>query len=352
MLPYYCIFFLLSSLSCFDVMHVKKKQKLFFLFLLWGLLALFAGFRANNPDWDVYYDTFVGMSLNQEEGFGDVGFNLLSKIILAIFNSPIAVFWGVACISVALNLNSFRKYSASFLICVLYYFVHLYVLKDMIQIRAGLASAICLYAIRYLELREYKKYIFITCLAISMHFSAIVCLLILLFYRYRCNRIVLKYLFILCLLIGLVCPLGQFIKMFLFGIDERLSAYIMYGDSGFASELGIFTNLNTVKSMALFLIAYFFYNKLNSSNRYFVYIFYIYALGVYWLMIFNDFAIIGARMSNILLSVEPILISYLLSLFADKSRWIILLVIICVTYLMLVLNMAPNKIVPYQFYFS
>lgn len=53
-------------------------------------------------------------------------------------------------------------------------------------------------------------------------------------------------------------PLGQLVKLFAGGIDERLSAYIAYGDSGYAAELGILTNINVLKSLAVATVLLFF----------------------------------------------------------------------------------------------
>lgn len=115
-------------------------------------------------------------------------------------------------------------------------------------------------------------------------------------------------------------PLGQLVKLFAGGIDERLSAYIAYGDSGYAAELGILTNINVLKSLAVATVLLFFSNRLKQMSKYFIFMLYAYIIGVCWMMLFNDFAIIGARISNILLCVEPVLISYLVVLLSKKIK--------------------------------
>lgn len=351
MLPYYCMFMLIALLSCTDIFRIRYKQRIIFYFVLWCILSLFAGLRMNNPDWESYCIIFEEIASGEGPGSSDIGFNILCWFISCFTNNPIAMFLCVASISVALNLDSFKKYSPYFILCVLYYFVHIYVLKEMIQIRAGLASAICIYGIRYLAFDRYKQFLIVLCIACSIHFSAIIWILVFFSLKWHFNIKMLKILLGLSLIIGLLCPLGQFIKLFLNGIDERLSAYIAYGDSGYAAELGVFTNLTTVKSILLLIFVFLFEDALSLINIYFKPIIFSYIIGLCWLLIFNDFAIVGARMSNYLLSVEPILISYLFMLFSVKSRWIVFLFLIFITYTMLTLNMAPDKIIPYQFYF-
>ncbi len=349
---YFVIFSGLSLGAIGESVAVKRSQRMVALLFIWLFLALFAGLRYDNPDWENY--TIMYDEIASGSGFGslDIGFNLLCKLLSAISTSPVLMFLTVAILSTGFNLESFKKYSPYFLICVLYYFVHLYVLKDMIQIRAGLASAICLFSIRFLNQQRYRKFVFIWLIAITMHMSAFVWGLVLVLHLLKWSRQTLTFTLVISLLIGLVYPLGQIIKMIAGGIDERLDAYISYGDGGYAAELGVFTNMATIKSLLVAGCLLIFYKRLELINGYFRTLCYAYMAGTCWLLLFNDFAIIGARMSNILFSVEPVLISYLVFLFSKRSRWIIALLLIAITFLMFTLNIAPDKVVPYQFYFN
>ena len=352
MVIYYVIFSFLAISAVGESLTVKRSQRLLTLGLIWLTLSLFAGLRYDNPDWENY--TIMYDQIATGNGFGslDIGFNLLCKLLSTISTSPVLMFLTVAVLSTGFNLESFKKYSPYFLICVLYYFVHLYVLKDMIQIRAGLASGICLFSIRFLEQKRYRKFLFVWLIAITMHMSAVVWGLVLALHLLKWSRKTLAFALTLCLLIGLVYPLGQVIKIIAGGIDERLDAYISYGDGGYAAELGVFTNMATIKSLLVAGSLLIFYKRLEQINGYFRTLSYAYMAGVCWLLLFNDFAIIGARMSNILFSVEPVLISYLVFLFSKRSRWIVALLLIAITFLMFTLNIDPDKVVPYQFYFS
>lgn len=349
MLPYYSLFIIIALCSYFDVINIRYRDRFVGLVLLWCLLALFAGFRMDNPDWSNYKEGFTNLILGKGDGFADIGFNYLCRFVLLLIPHPLAAFLFVACLSTALNVNSFKKYSPVFLICILYYFVHLYVLKEMIQIRAGLASALCVFGVRYLSEEKYRKSLLIIALAISIHLSSIIWLLVVIMQKVKPSPAFLRKFTLVSLIFGLLYPLGKIVKTFV-GIDERLSAYIAYGDGGYAASLGIFSNLATVKSLVILTLMFYFYKHFE-RYKYFQVLLYAYTLGTCWLMLFNDFAIIGARMSNILLSVEPVLVSYILLVFTSKSRWIVLTMIVCIAYAMLTLNMAPDKIIPYQFYF-
>ena len=351
MLPYYAIFTFLAFLSLAESQSVKRKQRSLLLSGVWLLLTLFAGLRYNNADWNSYFDFYKNIANGSGEGSADIGFNLICLFLSIFSNSPILMFVVVAGTSVALNLNSFKKYSPFFLICVLYYFVHLYVLKEMIQIRGGLASAICLYSIRFLFNRKYKSFWLFWLLALSIHFSVIVWALVGLVYKYQPSLKTLKWTLFICFAVGLICPLGQFIKLLAVGVDARLGAYIAYGDSEYAAALGIFTKINAIKSLIVGIILLYFHDKMKNISPYFSPLLYAYILGVCWLMLFNDFAIIGGRMSGVLLCVEPVLVSYLTILLSKRTKWFFVSILIVVTYTMLSLNVSPDKISPYQFYF-
>ena len=300
-----------------EAISVKYKQRLFLLFILWACLTLFAGLRYDNPDWEAYYDIYKGIADDSGMGVADVGFNLLCKVLSFFSTSPIIMFLVVAGSATAFNLESFKKYSPYFLICVLYYFVHLYVLKEMIQIRAGLASAICLYSVRYLAEQRYKKFLWILLIAVSIHMSAVIWIGVWIFSKRKITVKALQWMLLACLCIGLAYPLGQL-----------------------------------VKSLAVATVLLFFSNRLKQMSKYFIFMLYAYIIGVCWMMLFNDFAIIGARISNILLCVEPVLISYLVVLLSKKSRPVFVAILVLLTLTMLTLNIGPDKITPYQFYFA
>ncbi|WP_455962980.1 EpsG family protein [Bacteroides bouchesdurhonensis] len=355
MFPYYFIFVILAFFSFTDVLVVKRSQRLWILLGIWFLLTSFAGLRYNDPDWMGYATFYEQIATGNGEGSADVGFNLLCYFLSLFTSHPLILFVVVASLSVGLNLNSFLKYSPFFLICTLFYFVHLFVLKEMIQIRAGLASAICLLSIRYLIENQYKKFILIWLLAISVHLTAVIFFLVFIMHCLKPSRKMLIYLLVICILIGVFYPFGQIIKSVvgLNGIEMgRLNDYIAYGDEKYGGKLGVFSNINTIKYLLISVILLFYNSKLSVLNKYYYILLCSYITGTCWLLLFNDFSIVGARLSNILTSVEPILISYLCFLFVPNSRWFCCLCIIVLAFVILQFNMGPDRVEPYQFYFS
>lgn len=351
MTPYYCIIILLS-IFCIIEQTRNKHHSFFFVGLLVLLLGCFAGFRAWDPDYSNYQEIYKNIGKGHIE-FSDLGFSYLCVLLNHISADPILLFIIVAFCSVFLNIDSFYKYSPYIGLCVLLYFVHNFALKEMIQIRAGLASALCLYSLRYLPKKHYKKASVFLLLAISIQASSSVFgLIFILNYIKPTKKMIISFI-VLSLIIGTIYPLGQIIKNFtnIGDYSERVMEYVNYGDTGYAKSLGIWTNINTLKALAVCLCLMIYYDTLSKRFIMFEPILLSYVAGVCWLLCFNDFAIIGARMSNILMGGEPILLSYLYVLFSKKYKILYVLFIIIVAVAIFNFNIAPNKITPYKFYF-
>ena len=314
------------------------------------ILVLFAGLRYDNPDYSNYVEIYNGIIKNEKgESSPDIGFNAICRLLSLISRNPVIMFLTIAFLSITINFKAIKQYTPYVFICILLYFVHNYVLKDMIQIRAGLASALCLYSLRYLPKEKYKNAILFWVLALSVHFTSILFGVVYLIHKLKLSKRVLFTCLVLSLIIGTIYPLGQLIKI-VTGLDaysNRAALYVAYGDEGYASALGIWTNINTVKSLFIALFLFFYYDRLNKW-KYFYPLCVSYVVGLCWLICFNDFSIVASRMSNILLSVEPILLTYFYILFKPNSRLGYTILLIGYSILLFRFNIAPNKIIDYQ----
>ena len=309
------------------------------------ILIFFAGLRSNVPD----YDEYVKMFANPWELSADKGFALIITVAINIISSPVFVFVIVSFLSVLINFNSFKRYSADFWVAVLFYFVHSFILKEYIIIRVGLASAICLYSVRYMVTGQKWRYYLCVFTALTMHLSSIVFIPSMILYNYFSKRsyAYLGMFFGLCLLIGVVYPFGQIIKSiaYLFGVDSRLMIYANWEE--LSGSMGIFTNMATLKQMMLVAFMYYFRKPLESFP-YFKPLFILYVLSTCWLFVFNDFSIIGGRMATFLSVGEPILMSMLLYLFTQNSRLLVKVAMVVVALLIFVLNLRTKGLGVYE----
>lgn len=350
MTPYYVLIGAISVLCSLNLFSLRTKEgRLFLYILIVFVLIIFAGFRSDDPDYWNYSASFEEICRNHRPRIADPGFNLLLQVIATFSHAPVFMFFSVAAIAVSLNAISIYRYTPYFFAAILLYFGHNFCLKEMIQIRVGLASAICIFSFYYLMNRRMKTFWVLLFCAVTVHLTTIVFLLAYLTQKYL-SRKQLLYFVGGSLAIGLLFPFGAILKTYM-GINPRLDSYIAYGSDGYAQSMGILNNLNAMKCLIIFAFLYYFYDSLNSKNRYFRLLFSSYSAGLCWLLLFNDFAIIGARMSNVLLSVEPILLTYPFGIFKQGSKWIYLVSLIALAIIMFNMNIAPSKVTPYHFYF-
>lgn len=348
MTPFFVIFLLLALFSLADIVHIRKEQRLVLL-LLGGLVLIgFAGLRYGDHDYIPYQ-----MIFNDAQGFNlqandDVGFSFLNALLGLIWNDPLIVFLTVALLSVSINLKCFEDYGRYALVALLFYFVHNYVLKEMIQIRAGLACAIGLWNVRNMQKGRYTKFLLFQLLAMSLHLGSIMFLIAWLVKQLKITRKGWIYILIGCFCIGMVYPFGAILKA-LPGVDflARVQTYSEWGE--YAESLGILTNMATLKQLFMSVVLLYFYNQIKPEIKFFDILMAMYFASTCWLMVWNDFAIVGARMATFLSIGEPILMSGLLYTVTPRSRPALMVGLVAVALVFLLINMQ-GKILPYQFY--
>lgn len=349
MIIFYCFFCCLSAVAiltvCFDF---KKKQKLFFYLLAVIALSLLAGLRYDNADYKAYEEMFFA----PWELCADKGFALLITLVKAFVDIPFFMFLVVAFLAVGLNISSFRKYSPYLFVSILFYFVHSFILKEYVQIRAGLSCAICLYAVRYINNRNIRKYILCMVIAIPIHMSSIIFFPMYWIYYFMINKKenYILYFLLFSFIVGTLYPFGQILKTYapFLGETSRIATYANWEQ--FNKEIGILTNLTTVKQIFLCILCYIYRIRLNNKIHCFLILYLAYVLSTCWLMVFNDFVIVGARMATFLSVGEPVLFAGVLGLFSKQSRVIVLSVFIFIAYNILNMNFHTKPLGEYEIY--
>lgn len=353
MIPFYLVFFILSFFVFIDISTFSNKQKLLFVLIVYLLLSIFAGFRASSPDYEAYAEVFkiLGNNNIKNENIvivaNDPSYMLLNRIIAHFASSPIALFLTVALISVGINLYSYRKYTPFFFTAVILYFVHTYIGRELMQIRSGIACAICLYSIQFIINKEKWKFLFSILIAASFHLVAIsfICAYALCSLNFSLR--IWKCLILVSIIIGLFYPLGQLIKM-IPAIDflERIQNYNEWDE--YNSSLGVFTNPTVLKTLFITLLSMGYFNKLQNIHGFKVF-FDLYAFSLCWLMCFSDYGIFCARIATVFSIVEVIICSYFYSIVTPRSRWVVSVLLILFAFIMLSLNIYTGRTFDYKF---
>ncbi|MBG2837008.1 MULTISPECIES: EpsG family protein [Proteus] len=316
MIIFYIIFFFLATgylLQLFNIIGNGLCEK-FILTIIALLLITIAGFNITSNDYDAYVQMFQQAAIlpfhSYQKIHGEFVFLTISGFIYEIFNSPTYVFLFFSTISIFITFKIIFKDSRLAFFSVIIYLSHAFLNKEMIQIRAGIASAIVLFAISMQARGENKRALVLIIISSLFHTSALVALLpytlCLLFKNEKHVRIayILLSLSIIFYLLGGVELLISTLQS-LGLLSEKVSTYLGWKEYNY--DLGIL-NPNTIKQLLLLIISIYFFDKSKFYTTYFCYFY----SGICWLIGFSSIAIIAARVSSILSVSELILIPTIL----------------------------------------
>lgn len=352
--PYFIIFSLLAFFALLDAFDPPRSQKLIILFFCFVLLTLFAGLRCADNDYIAYLRGFRDIErwgldysrLTAAKAF-EPGYNLLARTTLLLTHSPVAFFLLVATIGVGLNLSSYSRYSDYFLVAVLLYFVHTFLLREAMQIRAGVAAGICLYSLRHVDSRSLAKFLISVAIAASFHLASLVFAMVYWIYRMDWGRRVWIWITVASLAVAFVMPLGGLLSHLPGGgVQQRILVYSYMIDGPGA---GILTNPTIVKQLFFVFVGLRYWDTLSEKAPYFKLLFVPLVISLCWLLVWNDFSIFAARIATFFSVTEVLVVPCFLYLFTPRSRPLATLAIVVFAFAVLYLNVRPGSNVPEYF---
>lgn len=349
---YYYLFYFISLFMVFD--WVRNKNIVYCnMFLFIFILSFFAGLRGEfvGADYGTYVEIFRTVSplldviqgkINYFQLHGEPLFLFLNTLVKVFTDDYAYLFLCVAILSVSINLWHFKKYSPYFVLSVLLYFSHIYFYKEFIQIRAGLAGAILFFAIPYLTQRKFWKFASVVIFASMFHTASMIIFLVYFVNRYDFSK---KMIF---LFLALAIFAGSFSWVHLtfsvladIGILPRgVMNYLEWEKYNYM--LGLL-NPVTLKQIVVVVFLTLYKDKLLELIPDYKALYYMYVASTIWLIIFNEFAIIAARVATFMSIADVILIPSLILLFKQKK--IVYMSIYLFAFLMLYLNIFIKQVV-------
>jgi len=305
--------------------------KIVLFFLIGSLLVVLASMRVGDRDYFNYLDIYAEVAPFFETqksavSHGEPGYILLNKFCKTIGIGSLGVFFLTALSSVGLSMFFFKNHTRFFFIAVLIYFSHVFLLRDMIQIRSGLAASISLFTYPYIANRKFWRFLFVLLLAMSFHAGAGIILLVYVLYPYILKKDKnLIYLVLLGYILGVILSASilEYIFVDLFNIPG-VSLYT--GDSEYFRSLGLL-NPVLIKSSLLFLVLYHHRVELRKQVKYFDAFFVSFCISIFWLSAFNNFSIFAARLATYLSNPELILLPSLF--YTNINKALLWIVVIC-----------------------
>lgn len=313
------------------ILGIRPTLKTNIFFLFFGItLVLLAGFR--NGDKMPDYLTYVGM-YHQIISGNFVYFIEISFIYLSFFSNyivkgePIFLFLIYAALGVTLKLYSIRKLSKLWFFSLVIYICNYFILHEMIQIRAGVASGFILLSILPLNERKFKVFLLFITLATLFHYSSIIFFL-LWFLTSKPFKIGYYFFFIILAFIIHYARIDPISIMMKFIPEEFFSVKMDYIDKDRANDLAI--NVFGIFPITRILILFYFlfYEKtIKKYNRYFTIILKYYFLGVFSYISLAYYPEIAVRIGYTLMTSEIIIIPALVYTINSKFTSRILIVI-------------------------
>jgi len=323
---YTLLIFCIFELATINQLTQPKMQRVMTYFFFLGAVGLiiFAGIRGPNSGMDdsqylgFFHDFAKQTSMQGYLKVADIyryeNFFMLVAWVLSWFTQESYYFLlFVAVIAVSTNAWVIKKYSPLILCSLCLYSAHLFINKDMNQIRFGLSSAFAVACICSAAGRKYLLAIIFLILSSQSHSTGYAVLMVtpFLFLKER------KY-FGLAMVFAAI-PLGLIggKKLFLdsLGIVPVIGDRAMgYSGTVFDQASPVFglANLKNIAFIGFFTLVYF-RKQIEDKDRIAYILFIAYSAGAAVRIVFSDFSILGGRVGNLFLHTEPLLLAFLMT---------------------------------------
>lgn len=331
MAPYWVISGFLLLLSMIEIL-LKKDERTshiltYLLCIAAATLVIFGGIRGLGTGMDDYqYRSFFADFINriQINGlFTTIAFFRYEPVIFVIayltslFSHNADIFLFVFCLlAVAINAVFFKKMSPYPIMALALYSAHIFINKDMNQIRFGLSSALFLGVLWFIYNKRYWVATGFFLLSFFSHNTAVMVVTIIPFLFIRESRWWPVMIILLSIPASKVGGMGfvTLISAHLGALGERAEGY--NSDTSSAADGSIFSVSNLKNVLLVMMFAYFMLSEQLRKHNYDLWrlnylLILTFALGGAIRIFFYNYAS-GARLSNYLLQVEPIILTALI----------------------------------------
>ena len=174
MVPSLVLLFISCLFLSFFEERLRQRDKIIFYVLIGVCMIFIAGLRAvgSTPDTESYEKMYYGNMPDILAKATEPTFTAISSILNSMSLGVNSLFFVYAIISVPIHLGAFWKLSKMPLLTLTIYVSYYFMMHEMVQIRAGVAAGLFLWAIYYyVERRKALALLFIL-LGTTFHYSA------------------------------------------------------------------------------------------------------------------------------------------------------------------------------------
>ena len=336
--PLLIVFFLFVIVSLLPLRHRSES------YVFWGMMIIMiflAGLRGEGIDRD--YENYT-ILMNTADDFSIEPAFLLIARIANFLGSPAVLFFIYAVLGVSLKFIAIDKLTDLRLLSVVMYFAYFYQLHEITQIRAGVASAILLLAVKPIYDRNFWKFIILTALAVTFHYSALL-MLPLWFLRTReVNKYLLYIIPVGSLLLYFAgIRIGASVPIPIPFIQSKIDMYNTFTELGISDfdQINVL-NLVYLARVAMYYFVLYFVDLIKDKNKYTVILLNIYMLSLAAFPLFSALPVLSFRINELYGIVEILLFPLIYYTIKQKVYSKILVSLIATTFILI--NLFHNQL--------
>ncbi len=306
------------------------------------LIILVAGLRPEGIDRDylTYLEHFYDY---QNYALLEPSFKLIAYFVHNVIGAyPVLLFLIYAIIGVSLKMIAIKQLSTLVWGGVLVYLSYYFLLHEMTQIRAGVASGFLLLSIKPLYDRRLKLFLLYAGCATFFHYSGVV-IFLLWVVKNKVNRNVLAGIIPLAILAYIIGRTSLIFNLPVPILGDKMMVYqnLKNIDSSH-NVINVFNAVYIVK-LVLFYLFWWKYKLLEVHNQYFPLLFKIYGFSLCLLPLLSDIPVFAYRLSELLGIVEIVLFPLIYYLFKPDVISRFLLQIFCIS--MFLISIFYNQLI-------
>lgn len=307
--------------------------------VLYILLVLIATFRSSEtPD----YPNYERLFLTGEFERGEIGFIAFVTCVRAFFSNAVVIFGAIAVLSVGLKCYAIRKLSPFIAGSLLIYLSHFFILHDMIQIRAAIASGVLMIATKYLFDRDAKRFFIAATVAVLFHYSALIIFPLWFLRAQKINKFVYLSMLPAALLLALKgVTFGHLASLIpIEAIQSLWSMYEMSMELDIGSEINLFNIMHIIRvGMCMFILL--FIDKIATSCPMAVIWVKMYTISLVAFWLLSDVPVMSFRISELYQIIEILLIPAVICIpkFSKWGRCLIIVFAGCCLFMNIFYNM-------------
>jgi hypothetical protein len=305
---------------------MRKIWNAFYVFTLMFLIV-FAGARAIGFDYEAYREIFNSVAV---DGMGstpvEVGWAFLCYLF-GFLGFNLFLFFIATC-SVTLFGIFFKKYSPYVFVALSIYYSSYFILKEMGQMRQGLAIAIATCAFTVSLEKKKWQFILLFVAAVSIHYSAVVLLPV----YYLCNHIWKTSTLIIFIGIALcftfidlsviITKVMSFLPIT--GAQEKVAGVLL--SEAATKKLGI--NSSIILRLIIIGITLVYREPLSKRYPFFEAFIMLYFYGLLLYLVFNSLSEFAQRTSAYFRILEAIILPCFLTLISRRAERLVILVLL------------------------